>query len=160
SDIMGTAIEFYAKPEEANWLIGEEMGITTPFLRSMSDPNAPEDFSSIYSVPQPDTSKGDYWAPTGAGAPDNGGVHINTGVANCMLTLLCEGRTGANDIGNEYNVPPIGIDKAVQIVFHACTHYLTSSSDYEDTYHASLAAATDMYGEESGEMNAVIAAWC
>lgn len=159
SDIMGAAIEFFAKPEEANWLMGEEMGIATPFLRSLSDPNAPEEFSSAYALPQPDTYNGDYWAPTDAGDPDNGGVHINSGVANFWFYLLCEGGTGTNDIGNEYDVTPVGMDKAIQIVFNTFAHYLTSSSDYEDAYHASIAAVTDMYGEESGEMTSLIAAW-
>src|SRR6185295_8143413 len=45
SDIMGTAIEFYARPAKADWLLGSDFFT----IRSISNPN---------SYGQPDTYKG------------------------------------------------------------------------------------------------------
>lgn len=159
SDIMGAAIEFYAKPETANWEIGEEMGITLPFLRSMSNPNAPADFSSAMAMPQPDTYLGTYWAPTGSSDPDNGGVHINSGVGNYWFYLLSVGGSGTNDNGDAYNVSGLGIDLAADIVFHTFTQYLTPTSNYHDAYHATRTYVIDNYGEDSDEYLALVAAW-
>lgn len=159
SDIMGAAIEFYAKPDMANWEIGEEMGITLPFLRSMSDPNAPAEFSSAIAAPQPDTYLGTYWAPTGSSDPDNGGVHINSGVGNYWFYLLTEGGSGTNDNGDVYEVSGLGIDVASEIVFQTFTQYLTPTSNYHDAYNATRTYVIDNFGEDSDEYTALIAAW-
>lgn len=159
SDMMGCAIEKYAKPDSANWLIGDEVGITVPFLRSVSNPKAPADFTSPYAVPQPNTYNGTYWAPTGESDPDNGGVHINSGVANYWFYLLCEGGSGTNDNGDAYAVSPIGMDKATELAFATFTNYLTSTSDFNAAYSASIEACKDLYGEDAPELSSLIAAW-
>ena len=71
SDIFGTAIERFARPDDHNWLIGEDIGT---HFRSMSNPNSKSD---------PDTYFGDFWADLGGG--DSGGVHTNSGVQNFWL---------------------------------------------------------------------------
>jgi len=144
SDIFGTAIEFYATPSIADWLIGEDIG--APF-RSMSNPNANS---------QPDTYLGTYWY-TGAG--DNGGVHYNSGVQNYWFYLLSVGGSGTNDIGNAFSVSGIGIDKAAAIAYRCLTTYLTSTAQYADARTYSIQAATDLYGACSPEVIATTAAW-
>ncbi len=144
SDIFGTAIEFYATPSIADWLIGEDIG--APF-RSMSNPNA-------YS--QPDTYLGTYWY-TGTG--DNGGVHYNSGVQNYWFYLLSVGGSGTNDLGNTFSVNAIGIDKAAAIAYRCLTTYLTSTAQYADARTYSIQAATDLYGACSPEVIATTAAW-
>lgn len=143
SDIFGTAIEFYARPSNADWLIGGDFYT----IRSMSNPNA-------YS--QPDTYKGTYWY---TGTSDNGGVHTNSGVLNFWFYLLSQGGSGTNDKGTAYNVAALGIDKAAAIAFRTNTVYLVSTSKYADARTASIQAAADLYGAASNEVTQTTNAW-
>lgn len=143
SDIFGTAIEFYARPAKADWLIGADFYT----IRSMSNPNA-------YS--QPDTYKGTYWY---TGTSDNGGVHTNSGVLNFWFYLLSHGGSGTNDKSTAYSVTGIGIDKAAAIAYRTNTVYLISTSKYADARTASIQAATDLYGAGSTEVAQTTNAW-
>jgi Zn-dependent metalloprotease len=142
SDIMGTCVEFYAKPNDANWDIGEDVGA----LRNMQDPK---------SHNQPDTYKGQQWY---TGTADNGGVHTNSGVQNRWFYILVNGAQGTNDIGSAYNVTGIGIDKAAKITYRNLIN-LTSSSNYAATRAGALKAAKDLYGECSQEYLSTGNAW-
>ncbi len=144
SDCFGTAIEWYADPVHADWLIGEDIG--APF-RSHSNPNAYGD---------PDTYLGTNWA-TGTG--DNGGVHTNSGVQNYWFYLLANGGSGTNDIGNAFNVTGISLTKAAAIAFRSLTVYLTAASNYANARTYSIQAATDLYGPCSPEVIATANAW-
>ena len=143
SDILGTCVEFYAKPNDANWDIGEDVGA----LRNMQNPKSHQ---------QPDTYKGQQWY-TGTG--DNGGVHYNSGVQNRWFYVLVTGAQGTNDIGSAYNVTGIGMDKAAKIVFRNLTQNLTSSSNYAASRAGALKAAKDLYGECSQEYLSTGNAW-
>jgi Zn-dependent metalloprotease len=140
SDIFGTAIEFYAVPEHANWTMGEKIGLT---LRSLSNPKA-------YQLPN--TYKGQYWY-TSSG--DNGGVHYNCGPISYWFYLLSQGGSGVNDKGNAYQVEAIGIDKAEQIAFKTLTEYLSPSSQYIDACNYAIIAATELFDGCSPEVQAV-----
>lgn len=143
SDIFGAAIEFWARPGNANWFIGEELGT----FRSMSDPNAFFD---------PDTYKGSYWA---GGTFDNGGVHTNSGVQNFWFYLLSTGGTGTNDNGDAYSVNGIGVDSAAAIAYRNLNVYLGPSSEYDDAGFYAVEAASDIFGECSPQMIATMNAW-
>lgn len=140
SDILGTSVEWFAKPTMANWLMGEDIG--SP-IRSLSNPNSFND---------PDTYLGNYWA-TGPG--DNGGVHTNCGVLSFWYYLLSEGGNGTNDNGDPFNVTGVGIDTAGQIAFRTLTVYLVPSSQYSDTRFYSILSATDLYGACSQPVQSV-----
>jgi len=60
SDIFGTAVNFYARPDSARWDMGHDIGHV---FRSLINPK---------SCGHPDTYLGNYWY---SGAGDNGGVH-------------------------------------------------------------------------------------
>lgn len=137
SDIFGTAIEFYAKPNLANWLMGENIGSA---IRSLSDPG----FSD-----QPDTYLGTNWY---VGSGDNGGVHTNSGVMNFWFYLLSEGGTGTNDNGDVYNVNGIGIEDAAKIAYRTLTVYLVPTSEYADASFYSILSAIDLFGGCSPEV--------
>jgi len=140
SDIFGTAVEFYAVPEHANWTMGEKMGLT---LRSLSNPKAHQ---------LPNTYHGQYWY-TGSG--DNGGVHYNCGPLSYWFYLLCMGGIGTNDNGNAYQVAAIGIENAEQIAFKTLTEYLSPSSQYIDVYNYAIIATGELFGGCSPEVQAV-----
>jgi len=150
SDIFGITVDFFARPGTANWKLGDQCytpGIAGDALRNMDNPNAAGD---------PDTYLGTYWY-TGTG--DNGGVHINSGVQNFWYYLLCTGGTGTNDVGFNYNVTGITMNKARMIAYRNNTFYLTSGSQFSDAAFYSLQSATDLYGNCSPEAFAVKNAW-
>jgi len=143
SDVFGTAVEFYALGEDADWIIG-----TGSFaLRSMSDPK---------SFGDPDTYHGDNW---NFGSSDNGGVHTNSGVQNFWYYLLSEGGSGINDNGDAYNVEGIGMEAASAIAYRNLSVYLSQSSNYSAARLGSLSSAEDLYGECSVEALQTINAW-
>ncbi|MCB9246926.1 MAG: M4 family metallopeptidase [Flavobacteriales bacterium] len=143
SDIFGSAVEHYALRDTADWLIG-----TANFkLRSMAQPNL---------FRHPDTYKGTDWY---SGIQDRGGVHTNSGVQNYWFYLLCTGGSGRNDLGIDFNVDSLGIEKATQIAYHNLVYYLTPSSGYFDARNGSIQAAIDLYGLCSPEVYAVAQAW-
>ena len=73
--------------------------------------------------------------------------------------LLLVGGSGANGIGNAYNVSGIGIDKAQRIVYRAETSYLNSTADYNAARNATISAAKDIFGTNSFEVISVTNAW-
>ncbi|MYY03251.1 MULTISPECIES: M4 family metallopeptidase [unclassified Streptomyces] len=154
SDIFGTAVEFFADntTDAGDYLIGEKIDINgdgSP-LRYMDEPSK-------------DGGSADYW-DSSVGNLD---VHYSSGVANHFFYLLAEG-SGAKTInGVDYDSPTadgstvtgIGRDKAVQIWYKALSEYMTSTTDYADARTATEQAATDLYGADSAELEAVDAAW-
>ena len=157
ADMLGAAIEFYSGISP-NWNIGEGVvNFNIPFLRSMSNPNSGP---AALQGQQPDTYHGTYWANTSNLTEDYGGVHTNSGVGNYWFYLLSVGGSGTNDIGNQYNVTGIGIDKAEKIIYRALTTYLTPNSTYLDAYNATKQAVADLYGNNGGtEWQSNIKAW-
>ncbi|CAM5443485.1 Neutral metalloproteinase OS=Streptomyces albaduncus OX=68172 GN=FHS32_000474 PE=3 SV=1 [Streptomyces griseoloalbus] len=83
SDVFGALIKQYTlgqTTEEADWLIGAGLlapRITGTALRSMKEPSTAYDDDVLGKDPPPATMN-DY-VRTGR---DNGGVHINSGIAN------------------------------------------------------------------------------
>ncbi len=144
SDIFGTSVEFYGKPSLANWLVGEDIGVT---LRSMSNPNAYGD---------PDTYEGTNWA---TGPADNGGVHTNSGVQNFWYYLLTNGGSGTNDNGDSYNITGIGLTDAGAIAFRNLTVYLFPNAQYSDARFYGIQSAIDLFGPCSPEVVATTDAW-
>lgn len=148
SDIFGVCIDYWARPAQANWLMGDEIYLNSnDYFRSMSNPNAKGD---------PDTYGGtNYYT----GTLDNGGVHTNSGVQNFWFYLMVNGGTGTNDLGNAYSVLPLGFDTASRIAFRNLTTYLTPSSDHNDARNFAIQSAIDLYGACSPAVIATTNAW-
>ena len=149
SDIMGKALEFYADRENFTWNIGDliRRDETVNVFRSMSDPNERN---------HPKYYGGRNWR---TGTADAGGVHSNSGVLNYFFYLLVEGGAGINEDGVSFNVPAIGMRKALDIIFITQTAYLTESSNYFEFFSTSLQSVEDLYGENATEMKSVVEAW-
>ncbi|KQT16757.1 hypothetical protein ASG31_10270 [Chryseobacterium sp. Leaf404] len=176
ADMLGASIEFFASPSQANWTIGE--GLMNPgtyttgganpqtivvdvnYLRSMSNPKS----ATTLTGKQPDTYGGTYWivpTPPYNQNNDQGGVHVNSGVANKWFYLLSVGGSGTNDLGTNYNVTGITILKAEKIAYKTLTGgYLTPNSNFAAAYAASKQAAISLYGAGSNELQQVENAWC
>lgn len=149
SDILGKALEFNYDEENFTWLLGAKALLTDndDHFRDMADPNA-KDNPKLYA--------GEYWE---FGTRDNGGVHINSGVLNFWFHMLTEGKADTNELGVEYDVEAIGLEKAAAIIFTMNTAYLTESSGYTKAVVASIESVKDLYGENSPEMASVLEAW-
>lgn len=151
ADMFGASIVFYAKPDVANWRIGDEVYIGNGFMRAMYNPKL------VYN---PDTYKGQYWVSTSSNE-DNGGVHTNSGVSNYWYYLLAEGGSGTNDNGYAYNFTGIGLESAEKIAYRTLTEYLTFNATFEDAFAGSLQATVDLFGADTtaAEYVAVKNAW-
>ncbi|WP_406332958.1 M4 family metallopeptidase [Streptomyces sp. NBC_00203] len=154
SDIMGTAVEFYAanSSDVGDYLIGEKIDINgdgSP-LRYMDQPSK-------------DGGSANYWSST----VKNLDVHYSSGPANHFFYLLSEGSGSKTINGVTYNSPTynsstltgIGRAKAIQIWYKALTTYMTSTTTYSGARTATLSAASSLYGSTSTEYAAVKAAW-
>lgn len=152
SDIFGTMVEFNAgNPEDAgDYYVGEEIAQDGTYLRRMDNPSA-------------DGASRNCWSSS-IGSID---VHYSSGVGNHFFYLLSEG-SGSKTIGgrphssttcNGSAVTGIGKDAAARIWYRALTTYMTSSTKYIGARDATIKAARDLYGADSGQCLATIAAW-
>jgi hypothetical protein len=89
SDIVALCYEYWIEHTvdprgDADWFIGEELGVTMPYLRSFSDPESAQQPSSYQREPY-------YMDPNGN--VDYGGVHVNSGIINhCFYRLIVDGK--------------------------------------------------------------------
>ena len=168
SDVMAEFVENKILGSN-DWLIGWDRivsGSNDP-ARSLITPN---------DYDQPDRYGGTNWIEaTSSCSPtadnDECGLHTNSGVQNRMFYLLSMGGNGWTDDNSstitsatpnnsyQWSVQGIGIDKAGKIAYQALTNYLSSSSDYQDSRNAWVAAATDLFGECSTEAIQTGKAW-
>ena len=140
SDIMGTAIEKYMNNGEFNWTIGEQSGSV---LRNMKNPSLVKFFDG---VPYPD----DYSKFSDLNGEDNEGVHFNSSIINKVAYLIAQGGTH-----NDVTVNGIGEDKMFDIFYYANTDELNMTSNFSELRLACLKVATNKYGANSIEVQAV-----
>lgn len=162
SDILGETACFWAGSPEGDWKLGTKIytpNIPGDALRYMYDPRADRNpTTGIYSrdwYP-------DYWVTNS----DNGGVHINSGIANLFYFLLTQGGWHPHHntvINNKYIptifVPGIGIEKARRIWYRALTVYMGPYTNYPGARVATALAARDFFGLCSPEYVAVQRGW-
>jgi Zn-dependent metalloprotease len=121
-----------------SWLIGEDLTIGE--IRNMANPPAFSDPDRMQSPL--------YYAPAGVTfqlTGDNGGVHINSGVANKAAYLLVDGGTF-----NSQTVSPIGRAKTSAIFYEANSTLLTTGSDYGVLGAALVQACNNLVGGSEG----------
>ncbi len=112
-----------------DWKIGNDIINTSIYrsgaLRDLSNPhNGGTSLNSVGYQPQ-------FYSERFTGRADNGGVHINSGIANHAFYLVTES---------------VGLQKAEQIIYRSLTTYLTRSSNFQDLRNAMVAAASDLHG--------------
>ena len=129
---------------EGNWLFGEDnwLGTTAPASRNLSDPTNGGQYdpnnaiTSVLDGHQPDHTNDQY-----TGILDNGGVHINSGIANKVAYLIAVGGTHRSiriceGLGNEV----VG-----RIYYNALANHLTSGSQFQDLRDAIMDSLQDLY---------------
>ena len=147
SDWMGTAVEYYYRGYNSNWTMGEDIKT----LRDLSNPSAYTSYCSGQNRPQPDHMNGYINCSN-----DGGGVHLNSGIPNKMFYLLSEG--GTHPVSN-ITVQGIGISSAIWIAYRANMDYWQNKATFKDALDGMVAAAEDIYGLNSNEVNQVKNAW-
>lgn len=74
----------------------------------------------------------------------NTNVHYSSAVQNKAFALMVDGGTY-----NGYTISPIGLDKAVQIIYRANDLYLPSTAKFVDAYSANNRSCSELYGATS-----------
>jgi uncharacterized protein (TIGR03382 family) len=156
ADIMAAVCEARkdGKVSAETWLVGED--IFTPAtegdaLRYMADPTADADL-----YPKELGGSRDYYPLRYTGTQDQGGVHLNSGIANLAFQLLVDGGTHPQ-ARNTIRVPGIGIEAAGEIFYNALTTKLTMGTTFAQARTAIEESAGELYGAR--EVAAVGLAW-
>ncbi len=148
SDVFGSLVKqrtLGQTAEQADWLIGA--GLFTPAvhgtaIRSMAAPGTAYDDPVIGKDPQP-ADMAHYVETT----DDNGGVHINSGIANRAFYLA------ATAIGG------YAWEKAGQVWYVTLRDRLRPGSDFAAAAALTTAVAGELFGAKSDVVAAVRAAW-
>jgi bacillolysin len=119
--------------------------VTPGGIRSMARPSA-------YGDP-------DHYAIRFTGREDNGGVHINSGIANHAFYLAIEG--GANSYSGlvVQGVGAANRDQIEKVFYRAFTQLLPSTATFALARTATIRAAQELYGSGSPAERAVTQAW-
>lgn len=149
SDMMGTAAEFYWQTAgsgsmRADYLIGEDV-VRPGGIRSMENPQA-------YGDP-------DHYSRRYLGTQDNGGVHINSGIANQAYYLAIEGGTNRTSGLAVQGVGQANRDQIEKTFYRAFTQLLPSNATFATARATTIQAARDLYGAGSAAERAVTQAW-
>jgi Zn-dependent metalloprotease len=148
SDIFAAVVEAHVDGGVTadTWDLGEDCWLSAPALRYM---DAPSD----------DGSSRDHYSNRYTGSSDNGGVHINSGIANHWFYLLSQGGQHHDSAYRSgYAVTGIGITDAHAIWYSALTNYMTSSTDFSGARTATESACTGL-GYAAAVCDDVSVAW-
>ena len=145
SDILASICDAYKNGGivESTFLMGENIGGGNGrYIRNLRDPEASGSDSR------------DHYDSRYLGNQDNGGVHINSGIANLAFVLLTEGGTHPRN-KTDVEVVGVGIENSAQIFYRALTNYMGRNTNFAQGRAAFEQAAADLHGEESSEVYSV-----
>lgn len=143
SDVMGASVEFFAQPQKADYVLGED-AFSPGGLRSMQNPMA-------YGDP-------DHYSVRYTGTADNGGVHSNSGIANNAFYLAIEG--GRHRLGGQVTgVGGANREQIERVFYRAFTQFLAPSATFAQARAATIQAARELYGVGGAVEAAVTQAW-
>jgi thermolysin len=142
-DIMATSVEFYAQPEKADYLAGEDV-VRPGAVRSLANPRSFGDPAHIADA---------YHGPA-----DNGGVHINSTIVSHAFYLAIEG--GESAYGDRVRGVGGGNRQQIERVFYrAFTTLLPPHADFVDARDATIQAARELYPDDAAVERAIVEAW-
>jgi len=148
SDVFGSLVKQYQRKQtadQADWIIGE--GLFTPNvigvgIRSMKAPGTAYNDPVLGKDPQPAHMR-DYVRTV----EDNGGVHINSGIPNHAFYV-----TALELGGNAW-------EKAGRIWYKTLTDKLQDRSTFQQACDLTVQAASELFGTNSLEEQAVKKGW-
>ncbi len=145
SDILAAVCDAHAfgGTRNATWILAEDLPIGA--IRYLNDPTL-------------DGISYDFYPERYLGTEDEGGVHLNSGIANLAFYLLTEG--GVHPRGKTSGpVVGIGIEAAGDIFYRALTSYMNVNSNFAAARAATELAAEDLFGVDSPQSISVSEAW-
>ena len=155
SDMMGKSVEFFYHPPgsgagQADYVLGKDIAraVRPGALngdRSMADPG-------LYDDP-------DHYSRRYTGTGDNGGVHINSGIANHAFYLAIEGGTNRTSARTVQGVGAANREQIEKVFYRAFTLLLPASATFATAREATIQAARDLYGAGGTVERAVTEAW-
>jgi len=160
SDIMGTAAEFFHEPpgqgrKNADYWLGEDLARTFDparyAFRSMDHP-------SQFCFPRFGCDP-DHYGRRYLGSEDNGGVHVNSGIANHAFFLLVEGGTNRTSGMRVAGLGAANRERAERIFYRGFVRFLTPNATFADARAATIQAARELHGPTSNEAAQTAAAW-
>lgn len=157
SDVFGAMVELYADGGVVSadtWKIGEDAytpGTSGDALRYMNDPHLAANGGWTAN------DDPDHYSERYTGTGDNGGVHINSGIANKAFYLAAVG--GTHHLSG-VTVTGMGTTDAARIWYSANANYMTSGTNFSGARTATLNAATAIFGGASAQYNSTANAWC
>jgi vibriolysin len=148
SDIFGNVCEWYrdtggnvnSATSADNWTVYEDIFLAGP-ERFMNDPAR-------------DGVSRDFWTPT----VGNLDVHYSSGVGNLAFYLAANGGTHPRGTST-IPVTGIGMRDAARIFYLANIAYLTPSATFADARVSTIAAAVDLFGPGSNQVEQIGHAW-
>jgi Zn-dependent metalloprotease len=151
SDVFGVLVKQWSSKqsaETADWLIGAEVftpEIDADALRSMKAPGQAYDNALFGKDPQPDHMSNFVNLPD-TDRDDNGGVHINSGIPNKAFYLT------AMEIGGfAWEAPGL--------IWYESLKASTVETQFQNFADTTYQKAGELFGVDSDEQRAVLAAW-
>ncbi len=146
---MGTSVEFYFQQPgsgnlRADYLMGEDV-FRPGGIRSHENPQA-------YGDP-------DHYSRRFTGTADNGGVHINSGIANNVYYLAIEGGTNRTSGLSVQGVGAANREQIERVFYRAFTQMLPSNATFAVARAATIQSARDIFGANSAAERAMTQAW-
>ncbi len=155
SDMMGKSVEFFFHAAgggvgQADYVIGKDVvrGLFAGVphgIRSMENPG-------LYGDP-------DHYSKRYVGPNDNGGVHINSGIANQAFYLAIEGGTNRTSRIVVRGVGAANREQIEKVFYRAFTVLMPQNSTFVTARAATTQAARDLYGTGGAVEQAVDLAW-
>ncbi|MEV6551875.1 M4 family metallopeptidase [Streptomyces sp. NPDC051597] len=151
SDVFGSLVKQWSlkqSVEEADWLIGPDVftpGIDADALRSMKAPGQAYDNALFGKDPQPDHMSRFVHLPSSERG-DNGGVHINSGIPNKAFYLTAAGIGGF-------------AWEAAGAIWYESLRASSAETQFQEFANTTYRKAAELYGDNSTEQLAVLAAW-
>ena len=149
SDIMAiSTVFFYQQPGSgagsADYVIANDV-ITPGGLRSLRDP---------LSLGNPDNYRIRFTGPQ-----DNGGVHINSGIASHAFYLALEGGTNRTSGLSVTGVGSANREQMEKVFYRAFTQLMPANARFTTARAVTLQAAQDLYPGNNAIANALTQAW-
>ena len=101
----------------------------------------------------------DHYSRRFTGPQDNGGVHINSGIANQAFYLAIEGGTNRTSGRTVQGVGAANREQIEKVFYRAFTLLLPANSTFLTARVATIQAARDLYGTGGAVERAVTQAW-
>lgn len=153
SDVMGISAEFWhhvrAGLRPANYLMGEDT-----IRGSAGGPNGNRSLENPAAYDQPD-----HYSRRYLGTADNGGVHINSGIASHAFYLAIEGGRNRTSGIMVQGVGAANRQQIERVFYRAFVYLMPASSTFASARAATIQAARDLHGPGSAVEQSITQAW-